>query len=161
MFRSSCPTTPVEISASKTWRRRLSWTPRLALTVHSRPDGISGLVDQYASVITEPDKRPIRPLQLLLHTNNDGMTNITTADFTGERSGGGGFGACRSLLLDDDDYPVTYIPSHNVSLDSQFPSCCASCWVQVPWRLTDCRGPLLLQDVHALDDRGAGVVDAT
>jgi hypothetical protein len=26
--------------------------------------------------------------------------------------------------------------------------------------LTDCRGPLLLQDVDALYDRGAGVVDA-
>jgi hypothetical protein len=35
------------------------------------------------------------------------MTDITSADLAGERSGGGGFGACRSLLLDDDDYPVT------------------------------------------------------
>lgn len=34
-------------------------------------------------------------------------------------------------------------------------------YARVPWRLTDCRGPLLLQDVHALDDRSAGVVDAT
>lgn len=38
------------------------------------------------------------------------MTNITTADLTGERSGGGGFGACRPLLLNNDDYPVTYKP---------------------------------------------------
>jgi hypothetical protein len=31
---------------------------------------------------------------------------------------------------------------------------------RVPRRLTDCRGPLLLEDVHALDDRGTGVVNA-
>jgi hypothetical protein len=89
----------VKTASSKALRR--------ALTIHSCPNGISGLVDQYTSIITEPDKGPIRALQLLLYTNNNGMTNITTADLTGERSGGSGFGACRSLLLDDDDYPVT------------------------------------------------------
>lgn len=98
---------PPHLSRYQHLKRRDSGYPRLALTVHPCPDGISGLVDQYTSIITKPDKRPIRPLQLLLHTNNNGMTDVTTADFTGERSGGSGLGACRSLLLDDDDYPVT------------------------------------------------------
>jgi hypothetical protein len=35
------------------------------------------------------------------------MTDITTADLVRERSRGGGFGTCRSLLLDDDDDSVT------------------------------------------------------
>jgi hypothetical protein len=50
------------------------------------------------------------------------MSDITTADFAGEGSSSGGFGACRSLLLDDDDYPVTCMKNNNISLSSFFAS---------------------------------------
>lgn len=90
--------------------------PRGSLTVHSCPDGISGLVDQDTSIVTKPNKGTIWSLQFLLHAYNDGVTDITTADLAGERSRGGGFGACRSLLLDDDDNSVTYFPNDDVSL---------------------------------------------
>ena len=48
------------------------------------------------------------------------------------------------------------------SLASRSNSSCISLveYLEIVRGLTDSRRPLLLKDVHALDDRGAGVVDA-
>lgn len=103
-------------------------SPKLpeTLTVHSCPNGVSGLVDQHTSIITESDEGAIRALQFLLHANNNGMSDITTADLVRKRSGGRGFGTCGSLLLDDDDYPITYC-AIDVSLSVHI--FCIPCWI--------------------------------
>lgn len=98
-------------------------------TVHSCANGITRLVHQDASVVTKTDNSPINALHLLLDAHNHGMSNISATNLVG-KSSTGAFGAGGPLLLNDNDYTV--------------PDCC---------------GALLFQDVDALDDRGAGVVD--
>lgn len=79
----------------------------LQLTVHSCPDRISSLIHQHAGIISKPNNGTILPLQLLLHADHDGMPNISTTDLVREGGGARTFRRSGSLLLDDDDYPVT------------------------------------------------------
>lgn len=92
-------------------------------SVHSCPDGIPSLVHQHTGIITKSYHRAIWPLQLLLHAHHNSMSDITAADFVGEGGSTASLGPGGPLLLDNDDYSVT-----------------------------DCCGPLLLEDVDALDD---------
>lgn len=143
--RSSWPTTPIDelvlqdhIDGSR---------PRGPLTIHSCPDGIPCLIDQHTGIIAKSHHTPIWPLQLLLHAHHNRMANVTTADFIGESGGTASFSPGGPLLLDNDDYPVTWNRrpvSWSLFLYYRL--------LRGLWALTDCCGALLLQDVDALDD---------
>lgn len=104
--RSSWPTTPIDELVLQDHIRRARL--RGPLTVHSCPDGIPCLIDQHTGIITKPHHTSIRPLQLLLHAHHNRMSNITAADFVGESGGTASLGPGGPLLLDNDDYPVTW-----------------------------------------------------
>lgn len=50
-------------------------------TVHSRPNWLSGLVNQYARIIIESDDTSILPLQLLLRPDDNRVSDITLSNF--------------------------------------------------------------------------------
>jgi len=142
-----------------------------AHTVHSCANGITRLVHQDASVVTKTDNSSINALHLLLDAHNHGMSNISATNLVG-KSSTGAFGAGGPLLLNDNDYTVPYSRSVCNSLDwriffaspflrlvSQNWGICRRFDGTGEGRLTNCCGALLFQDVDALDDRGAGVVD--
>lgn len=106
LFRNSWPTTPIWMSV---YKLQTGGNPKLseALTVHSCSNRVPGLVDQHTGIIAESDEGSVRALQFLLHANNNGMSDITTTDLVRKCSGGGGFGACGSLLLNDNNYPIS------------------------------------------------------
>lgn len=128
---------------------------RERLTIHTRPDRIPGLVDEHAGIVSKTNDRSILPLQLLLDPDDHTMANISAADLVRKRGCGGSLGPGGSLLLHDDDYPVTCTSS---SCQPTIPPPLELFWVV--GGLTDGCGPLLLEDVDALDHRRARVVDA-
>lgn len=103
--RSSWPTTPVNGSVLQVQIRRAVRRP---LTVHSCSDGIPCLVHQYTRIITESHHSTILPLQLLLHAHHNSVSDITAADFVGESGGTTCLGTGGPLLLDNDNYPITW-----------------------------------------------------
>lgn len=128
-------------------------TPRL--TVHSCSDGVSGLVDENTGVIIELDDRTIRALHFLGRADDDGMANVSSANLVCDTDVVAAVGAEISLLLDHDHDAVT-CSSRNPNI-SVIPL--NSEWKRAGYR-TNGGGALLLQDIHALDNGGAGVVDA-
>ena len=75
--------------------------------IQPAPNGFSILVYQHTRVVIESDHRSILALVLLLGPNDDGVPDVTTADFVGGGDGNGvGFGAEVALLLDYDYYSV-------------------------------------------------------
>jgi hypothetical protein len=79
-------------------------------TVQSRADRLSSLVDENAGVVVKLDNTAVRSLVLLCGTDDNGVSDITTADFVGGTDGyaasGAGFGTKVALLLNDDDDAV-------------------------------------------------------
>lgn len=108
--RSSCPTTPVERSVCMINFAGILETR----TVHSRPDRISCLIHQYTRIIAKSHYRSIISLDFFLHPHHDSMSDIAATDFVGD-----GVSACIGpglLLLDNDDYSVTWEIEEHVSL---------------------------------------------
>lgn len=81
-------------------------------TVQSRPDWLTSLVDKYAGIVVKLDHTTVWPLQFLGCSNDDGMTDVSSADFIGggctDRASRACFGAEVSLLLDNDDYAIAW-----------------------------------------------------
>lgn len=77
------------------------------LTVHSGPDRVSGLIHQHTSIIIELQNRTVGSLHLLCCANNNSMPDIPSTDLVRDTRTRRVFGAEVSLLLNDDDNPVT------------------------------------------------------
>ena len=90
--------------------RHFQPVPGCGLTVHSRSDRVSGLVDQDAGVVVEFDNRPVRPLHLLPRADDNGVADVSSTDLVRDTDVVGAVGTEVSLLLDDDYNTVTYWP---------------------------------------------------
>jgi hypothetical protein len=102
-----------ELASNNTWRvsvdMRRPKRQRMR-TIQSRADRLSSLVDENAGVVVKLDNTAVRSLVLLCGTDDNGVSDITTADFVGGTDGyaasGAGFGTKVALLLNDDDDAV-------------------------------------------------------
>lgn len=99
--------------------------------VDATADGVAGLVDEDAGVVVEAHDGAVHALDLVLCAHDDGVSDVAALDLVAGGGGGHALAAGAALLLDD---------AHDAVAD---------------------RGQALLADDHdALDEGGAGVVDA-
>lgn len=120
---------------------------------HSRANGLAGLVDQHTGIVVKLDYAAVRPLPLLCCAHHDGMPYVSSADLVRCADGDAvaGLGAKVSLFLHYDDYAIAWgWPLEKFSLQ-----CAGTALLH-----TDFGSPLRSQHVDALDNGGAGVVDA-
>jgi hypothetical protein len=77
-------------------------------TAHSRPNRLTGLVDQYTCIVVELDYTAIGPLPLFRCAHHDGVPYVASSDLVRCADGnGGGLRTEVALLLDDDYDAVT------------------------------------------------------
>lgn len=97
----------------------------------SGTNGLARLVDEYAGIVVKLHYGPILPLYGVPGADDDGVSDITSLDLVGGGRGGHTLTGGGALLLDDADDTVAYGGM-----------------------------PLLANDLGALDEGSAGVVDA-
>lgn len=120
----------------------------------SGSNGLAGLVDEHASIVVELDHAAVGPLPLLRCPDHDGVAHVSSPDLVGCADGYAvaGFRAKVALFLHHDYYAVA-CACVNVP-------CCSTSGLVRRVSHTDFGRALGSQDIDALDNGGARVVDA-